>query len=404
MPEYIKKNYNFYNKLWGMSSMDKKKVLNLIRKEEGIKLDFKQKLELEIESGKKELAKDVCAIANSKGGRGYILVGIEDKTKRIIGLSENNAISEEQVQQIISSRCEPPIPITVDVVAIENKTVAVITIYDGEQKPYQLRENGAFYIRRGSTTDTMRKQELVSAFQESLNLNVETCPILKSGVESLNNKIIDKYFASKGILINDDNRSFLMESASIITKDKEGNGYSATLGGLLVFSDTNSVYIPHNMVRIVNRVNEEKGGILTITGNLMDMIDKSEVILKDVLPPNYPYNAVLEGVKNAILYRDYSIFFKEIEIVISSNSVTVISPGNLIKSNQKYENGSDYFRRNMWIYEKLITLDDDDRFSRSGRGFSRMKKLFRNYGKVIFINSYERNFFKVIFPGVSKFL
>jgi Predicted transcriptional regulator containing an HTH domain and an uncharacterized domain shared with the mammalian protein Schlafen len=196
--------------------MDKKKFYNIIRREEGPKLDFKQKLDLEVESGKKELAKDICGIANSKGGRGYLVVGIEDKTKRIVGLDESKIISEEQVQQIISSRCEPPIPIVLETLEVEENRVVIITIYDSEQKPYQLRENGAFYIRRGSTTDTMRKQELVSAFMDNLNLNIETCAIVKSRLEDLDNKEIDKYFLSKGIEINDENRITLMESAAII--------------------------------------------------------------------------------------------------------------------------------------------------------------------------------------------
>ena len=83
-----------------------KKLKSLIKRQEGTKLDFKLKLSLQYESGKKELAKDVCAIANSKGGRGYIIIGIEDKTRKVVGLADNNLIKEEQIQQIISSRCE----------------------------------------------------------------------------------------------------------------------------------------------------------------------------------------------------------------------------------------------------------------------------------------------------------
>lgn len=95
--------------------MDSKKLLGINeKKKKDIKLDFKLKLSLEHESSKKELAKDVCAIANSRGGRGYIVIGIEDKSKRIVGLEDNEIIIEEQVQQIITSRCEPPIPISVE--------------------------------------------------------------------------------------------------------------------------------------------------------------------------------------------------------------------------------------------------------------------------------------------------
>ena len=145
--------------------MNKKKLLSLIQQREGIKLDFKLKLDISSESGKKELAKDVCAIANSRGGRGYLVIGIEDKTKRVIGINKLKSLDEEKIQQVVSSRCEPPIPITVEVIEVEGKQVGVITIYDGGQKPYQIKETGSFYIRRGSITDTMRKAELVAAFE-----------------------------------------------------------------------------------------------------------------------------------------------------------------------------------------------------------------------------------------------
>lgn len=383
--------------------MNKKKLLNLIKKEEGTKLDFKQKLELDTESSKKEIAKDICAIANSKGGRGYIIIGVEDKTKVIAGIEKNSVLSEEQIQQIISSRCEPPIPISYEVIELSDKKVGVITIYDSDHKPFQIRENGAFYIRRGSTTDTMRKQELVSALQDNMNLNLETCTVVKSRLSSLNYELVDKYFMSKGIDINDSNRLALMDTASIITKDKEDEEYMVTLGGLLVFSDLNSVYIPHNMVRIVNKVKRDCDEINIVRGNLLSIMDETEKLLNTILPQNYPSEAVFEGVKNAVLYRDYSVFYKEIEVIITKSSITVISPGNLIKNSKLQDKYSNYFKRNMWIYEKLITLDDGNRFLRSGRGFSRMKKAFKNYGKVMFINSYEDNCFKVIYPGIAKF-
>ena len=57
--------------------MDSKKLLSLIKREEGPKLDFKLRLELFYETGKKELTKDICAIANSNGGRGYIIVELK---------------------------------------------------------------------------------------------------------------------------------------------------------------------------------------------------------------------------------------------------------------------------------------------------------------------------------------
>ncbi|HOM02371.1 MAG TPA: ATP-binding protein [Acetivibrio sp.] len=108
--------------------MDCYKLKRLLKKEEGPKLDFKAELNLSTESEKKELTKDVIAMANSRGGRGYILLGIEDKTKKILGI-DPKGYKEEQIQQIIYNRCDPPVPISVDFVEMEGKTVGVITVY-----------------------------------------------------------------------------------------------------------------------------------------------------------------------------------------------------------------------------------------------------------------------------------
>lgn len=380
--------------------MDRKKLTNLLKKIEGPKLDFKQYIQIDTDSGRKELAKDICAIANSKGGRGYLIIGVEDKTKRITGIGDLE-LSEEKVQQIISSRIEPPIPISLEFIEYENKKVAIISVYDGPQKPYQMRDNGAFYIRRGSTNDTMRKQEIISALHENLNLNVELCPIPNSDVKCIDDNIVDKYFSNQGIEVNEENRIDLMENASIIYIDKDTGKYMVTLGGLLVFCRTNNIYIPHNMVKIVNKLNKSAEKTVIVQGDLRSIISESENILKNLLPKSYPIEAVYEGIRNAVIYRDYTVFYKEIEVIIDYNSIIVTSPGILIKRrNTNYVN---YVKRNMWVYEKVIALDSKSKIINSGMGFKRMQKAFRNKGRVNFINSINDNEFKVIYPGVKGF-
>lgn len=380
--------------------MDKKRFANLLKKIEGPKLDFKQYIQIDTDSGRKELAKDICAIANSKGGRGYLIIGVEDKTKRVIGIGDLE-LSEEKMQQIISSRIEPPIPISLEFIEYENKKVAIINIYDGPQKPYQMRDNGAFYIRRGSTNDTMRKQEIISALHENLNLNVELCPIPNSDLKCIDNNIVDKYFSSQGIKVNQENRIELMENASIIYMDKDTGKYMVTLGGLLVFCKNNNIYIPHNMIKIVNKVNKNSEETMIIQGDLLSIISESENILKGLLPKFYPIEAVYESIRNAVIYRDYTVFYKEIEVIIDYNSIIVTSPGILIKRrNTNYVN---YVKRNMWVYEKIIALDSKSKIINSGMGFKRIQKAFRNKGRVNFINSINDNEFKVIYPGVKSF-
>jgi predicted HTH transcriptional regulator len=380
--------------------VDSKRLLSLIKKEEGVKLDFKLKLSLQSEGNKKELAKDVCAIANSRGGRCYIIIGVEDKSKEIIGVNESEIIKEEQVQQIVSSRCEPPIPISVDTCKIQGKRICVITIYSGDQKPYQIRESGAFYIRRGSTTDTMRKQELIEAFEENLDFFMETSTVMKSDISFLDEDLLKQYFKNKGIELNEENKEFLLESSRIAYREKESGKMNCTLGGLLIFSNYNSLWIPQNMIKIINRINKNKDEVIVIQGSILEMVDKSERVIYDLMPNDYPSSAIIEGVKNAVLYRKYSSVNRVIEISIGYKSVSINSPGALIeKSNLGKE--ISHSKRNIWIYEKLITLDNNKRFLNNGRGFSRMKKAFYGFGKVKLINSIKDDYFKVILPGVS---
>lgn len=377
--------------------MNKKKLLSLIQQREGTKLDFKLKIDISSESGKKELAKDVCAIANSKGGRGYLIIGVEDRTKRLVGINKFKALDEEKIQQVVSSRCEPPIPITVEVVNLDGIDIGIITIFDGGQKPYQIKETGAFHIRRGSITDTMRKSELVAAFEENQLLTVETCKIVNSSAEFLNRELVERYFRNKGIVINRENEKFLLESAGITYLDKRNRKVRCTFGGLVVFCDSNNICIPNNAIRIINRINENYPRSIIINGNLLDMIDKTEKQMYTLLPNDYPVFAVMEAVKNSVMYREYSIIDKLIEIILTKNSIIVISPGQLLsKSNMFGDMG--YNKRNMWIYDKLISLDEGKRFINDGNGLVRIKEAFKGKRKVRLINSTLDDCFKVILP------
>jgi predicted HTH transcriptional regulator len=377
--------------------MNKKKLLSLIQQRENTKLDFKLKIDISSESGKKELAKDVCAIANSKGGRGYLIIGVEDRTKRLVGINRIKSLDEEKIQQVVSSRCEPPIPIKVEVLEIDGVDIGIITIFDGGQKPYQIKETGAFHIRRGSITDIMRKSELVASFEENQLLTVETCKVVTSSAEFLNRELIEKYFKIKGIAINKENESFLLESAGIAYLDKRSRKLRCTFGGLLVFCNNNNICIPNNAIRIINKINNNYSKSIMINGNLLDMIDKTEEEMYKLLPDNYPVYAVMEAVKNSIMYREYSIIDKLIEVIVTKTSIIIISPGQLVSKSDVVGEMS-YNKRNMWIYDKLISLDEGRRFINDGNGLVRIKEAFRGKRKVRLINSILDDCFKVILP------
>jgi predicted HTH transcriptional regulator len=121
-------------------------------------------------------------------------------------------------------------------------------------------------------------------------------------------------------------------------------------------------------------------------------------VMDGAFVPNISFGfPVMEAVKNAVLYREYSIFNKIIEIVITKKSIIILSPGQMIIKNNKGKNKK-YNGRNMWIYEKLLSLDKNNTFTNDGFGINRMKNAFNEKGKVQLINSVYEDCFKVILP------
>ncbi len=62
--------------------MDRQKLKQLLKAEEGPKLDFKEVLRLVNESDKKELTKDVIAMANSRAGAAISSLAYRTKPKK----------------------------------------------------------------------------------------------------------------------------------------------------------------------------------------------------------------------------------------------------------------------------------------------------------------------------------
>lgn len=376
--------------------MDKSKLIQLINEEEGPKLDFKACLCLSTDSEKKELTKDVIAMANSRGGRGYIIFGVEDKTKRIIGINTLD-YKEEQIQQIIYSRCDPPVPISVDFIKIESKMLAVLTVYRSCHQPHQMIQNGAFYIRRGSTTDTARRSEIANLLQENGLMTYETVILKNSRVDELDFELIREYFINLNV-ISEKPSMVLLEAMGIIGSKVE-DVYHPTIGGMLLFGKNPSIHLPHVYVKV--NYNDE---VEYFYGNILSMLDNVYQYLCNVIDDAcYPLNAVSEAIANALVHRDYLDTSRGITVSINEKNIEVSNPGALISNNSIYrfvkENNPD--RRNPWLYQRLVPLDSKKRFMKTGVGMTRMKKAFEDIGEVKFLNIGAQNLFKVIFPRIK---
>jgi ATP-dependent DNA helicase RecG len=378
--------------------MNSSKLKQLLKQEEGPKLDFKASLCLSTESEKKELTKDVIAMANSKGGRGYIVFGIEDKTKELLGIDSTD-FKEEQIQQIIYNRCDPPVPISVDFVHLEDKLVAVVTVFRSNHQPHQMMQNGAFYIRRGSTTDTARRNEIANLFQDYGLMTYETVLLKNANMDELDFDLIKQYFKNLNV-ISEKPSEVILEAMGIIGQKVEGETYHPTIGGLLLFGKNPTIFLPHNYIKVTNRDDAR-----CFYGNILKMLDDVCEYLKDIIDDkSYPIEALNEAIANALAHRDYLDSSRGIAVSINDKNIEISNPGALKANNSVYrfikENNPE--RRNSWLYQRLLTLDNQKRFLKSGIGLGRIKKDFKDIGEVKFLNIGSQNLFKVIIPRLIK--
>ena len=101
----------------------------LIDSGEGYNVEFK----VRVPSKVRELTEEICAFANADGG--YLLIGIDDNGQ-IIGTSLEN--DKRSAIQGSISEISPTLHCELYTVNIEDKTVWVIDVPSGKDKPYNL--------------------------------------------------------------------------------------------------------------------------------------------------------------------------------------------------------------------------------------------------------------------------
>lgn len=378
--------------MWQVIEMDEQKLMLLVHRDENTKLDFKLKLSIETESGKKELAKDISAIANSRGGRGYILFGIEDKTKSLIGIQEKDFL-EESIQQIVATRIDPPVPVLVETVPIDGVIIGVITIYSTDQKPHQIRETGAFPIRRGSTTDIMRKDEIASLLEETGIISHELIPVLKAGSDDLNMEKIMDFFKKSGLsgMIS----SSLLLQTGILVQEKDFSMPHPSFGGMILFGKTPNLFLPHCRIHIHNGLSSEHPSHYVTAGTLLEQLDScSSFLLKCIGSGNDRLvQVILEHLGNAVLHRDYFDIHNFIEVFVNEKNIEIINPGfSRMGTESKTDNNS---KRNMWLYVKAITIDSSHAYFHKEYD---TPLTYRERRRIKYFNLVAQNKFKVVIP------
>ena len=293
--------------------------------------------------------KSVVAFANGTGGK--IIFGIADKTREVVGFAREDVFEKmDAIANAVSDSCEPAIIPDISLQTIDGKTVIVVEVSEGRQRPYYIKalgRDGGVYVRVAGTTrlaDEYMIKELLfegsnryydQALCTGLNITDEDidalCKAMKEqAVKNAHNEeqkasikdVGRQQLRSWGVLIERDGKDYPSNAFAILT----GNAglHVATQCGVFK-GTTKAVFVDRR----------------EYTGPLWEQIDEAfQFVLRNIhlgativgiyrqdvyeIPPD----AIRELIINAMVHRSY-LDHGTIQVAVYDNRLEITSPGKL---------------------------------------------------------------------------
>ena len=140
---------------------------------EGLRLDFKLKQYGTTDRDKRELLKDVSALANTQGG--HLIIGVREKegiATEVVGVSEVDPDAEiQRIEQIVRSGLDPPISgiQTKAIRLLDGVNVIAMRIPRSFNPPHRVIAQGSnrFYVRNSAGIHEPGIEELRTLFTQS---------------------------------------------------------------------------------------------------------------------------------------------------------------------------------------------------------------------------------------------
>lgn len=293
--------------------------------------------------------KSVVAFANGTGGR--IIFGIADKTREVTGIGKEDVFKTmDSIANAVSDSCEPAIIPDITLQTIDGKTVIVMEVPQGRQRPYFIRslgrENGV-YVRVAGTTrlaDEYMVRELMfegsnRCFDQSLCTG---CDITDADIYALCHSMKEQALKNarsqeQKDAIKDVGLQQLCSSGILIERNGKyypSNAYAILTGcGALHVVTQCGVFKGTTKETFVDR--------REYTGPVWDQIDQAyQFVLRNIhvgaafegiyrqdiyeIPPD----AIRELIINAAVHRSY-LDHGNTQIAVYDNRLEITSPGKI---------------------------------------------------------------------------
>lgn len=308
-------------------------MTSLLLQNEGKTLEFKESLSSPI-----KIIKTISAFANTAGGT--LIIGVQDKSKKIIGLKDILK-EEEKLTNLIADSISPLLLPDIEIITCENQELLVIHVpyLPGPHYLKQLGMEKGTFIRLGSTNRLADNEMLANLLRAEKNISFDETICMKASLADLDETFIRTTFKT----LSQEIKPAHYESLGFVSTHNKKQ--FPTYGALLLFCPHRLRFLPESMIRCVCYAGTTREKIIDqkeFANNLINTVDEvvafierhsnvsgeiGRVRREDV--SQFPSVAVREAVVNALVHADYSLRGSSIQIAVFKDHIEITNPGAL---------------------------------------------------------------------------
>lgn len=294
---------------------------------------------------KDKMAHEIAAFANSQGGR--IVLGVEDRTRNVIGIADEMVGKvEEWIVTISQQAINPPVNLETRLLQLPDqagnlKTVVYVEI---PRSIMVHASKGRYYQRVGSTKQEMKPEVLMRLFQQrsqSRLIRFDETLVPGTTLKDIDRSLVKRF------LRHDTAESDQLRILHLSATDDGETGLSLT--GTLLLTQNPTQWLGNAYIQCVcysgterdandqldaadftGPLDQQINGALEFVRKNMRIGAVKKVGRQDV--PQYDLGAVFEAIVNAVAHRDYSMTGRRIRLHMFADRLELYSPGALPNS------------------------------------------------------------------------
>lgn len=277
------------------------------------------------------ICKEIIAFANTKGGTIYI--GYDDNSK-LIGV-ENVKEELNKLSNLMADKIDPNVifNITMEVLEIESKSIIVVKVLKGNNRPYYLKSKGmtsdGVYLRLGATNKQASRDDIIKMIMEDKGIKFEDNI---STEQSLTFNALEKEFSDRDLKLD----AIKMKNMGLLTVGGLYTNLAYILSDQNTFAIKIAVYKGNNKVEFLDKKELDNMSVLEQLHEIEEYlklvikIPAKIVGMKREESPEYDMSILREGILNTIIHRDYNSNGPTL-INIYESKIEIVNIGGLVE-------------------------------------------------------------------------